>query len=102
MPKISVTEFHNLSLSEAVSRIKTNLTAALQANSSLVSDFSEVWTDEQTLEFAFKVFGFAINGTVLTSPENVTANANIPLAAAMMKGTIESKMREELQKILQS
>jgi len=100
MPKISIAEKHALTQEEAVSRIKNDIAAAIQANQALVSGYSDEWTDENTMKFKFKVFGFSISGTARSLPSEVAIDADLPLAAVMLKGTIETRLRDEMKKSL--
>ncbi|MDR1493655.1 MAG: polyhydroxyalkanoic acid system family protein [Planctomycetaceae bacterium] len=100
MPKITVSQNHNLNQNSVTSLLKSKISAALQENSSVVKDFTERWADDHTMEFAFKVMGFSISGLLKSLPNQVCGEVNLPLAAMMVKGMIESRLKEELGKIL--
>lgn len=98
MPTITISEGHSLTQEEAASRVKASISDVLQANASLVSDFSETWTDPHTMEFTFKVFGMGISGVMHALSDSVKAEINLPLAAMMVKKTIETRLRDEMKK----
>ena len=100
MPKITVSRNHNLDQLAVTALLKSKIAAALQENSNAVRDFSERWTDDHTLEFAFKTMGFRVSGQLKSLPGMVTVETTVPLAAMMVKGVIESRLNEEIGKIL--
>jgi len=100
MPKITVSRSHNHDHSTVTALLKSKIAAALQENSGSVRDFSERWTDGNTLEFAFKVMGFSVSGLLKSLPGKVAVDVTLPLAAMMVKGMIESRLQEEIGKIL--
>ena len=100
MPKITVSKIHNLDQSAVTALLKSKMAAALQENSNTVRNFSERWTDDNTMEFAFKAMGFSVSGLVKSLPDQVAVDVTLPLAAMMVKGMIESRLQEEIGKIL--
>ena len=100
MPKITVFRNHNHDPSAVTALLKLKIAAALQENSSTVRDFSEHWTDDHTLEFAFKAMGFSVSGLLKSLPGKVAIDVTLPFAAMMVKGIIESRLQEEVGKIL--
>ena len=100
MPKITVSKNHNLDHSVVTALLKSKMAAALQEHAKSVSNFSERWTDDNTMEFAFKAMGFSISGLLKSLPGNVSVVTTVPLAAMMVKGMIESRLSEEIGKIL--
>ncbi|MCL2623521.1 MAG: polyhydroxyalkanoic acid system family protein, partial [Planctomycetaceae bacterium] len=80
--------------------LKSKIAAALQENSKTVHHFSERWTDDHTMEFAFKTMGFSVSGLLKSLPKLVTVDVTLPFAAMMVKGMIESRLQEEIGKIL--
>ncbi len=86
---------HTLGREEATHRIKQQLAKASQQ----VSDLEEQWQDH-TLMFGFKAMGLGVNGTLTVEQAAVTIDVKLPLAAAMVKGKIEQRLREEIVAIL--
>ena len=52
------------------------------------------------LNFRFTTFGANVKGTVTVEPSQVNVHADLPLMAAMFKGTIEAKIRDRLARLL--
>ena len=100
MPKITVSKNHSLSQSDVTALLKSKIAAGLKENASSVRDFSERWTDENTMEFAFKAMGFSVSGVLQSLPNRVAVDVTLPLAAMMVKGIIESRLQDEIGKIL--
>jgi hypothetical protein len=90
---------HALPQNEAVERLKSETARFLGGDQSLVSDLNYDWNDTAA-SFSFKVMGFNVDGTAAVQPADVDIRANLPLAAMMFKGTIESTLREKLSEIL--
>ncbi|HEX5443412.1 MAG TPA: polyhydroxyalkanoic acid system family protein [Pirellulales bacterium] len=100
MPKISVTVPHQLSQQDAGERLKHFLAKLKDEQKDRVSDLREEWTDNG-LKFSFKSFGFQFQGTGTLEPSDVKLDLDIPFAAMMFKGKIESDIRETLARALQ-
>jgi hypothetical protein len=65
-----------------------------------VSDLKETWTTPDSLDFAFKILGFSLTGTVESLESSVRIVVALPAAALLMKGTIENQVRRELEQVL--
>jgi hypothetical protein len=100
MPKITLSQNHNLDRDSVTSLLKSKIAAALQEHSGTVKDFTERWSDDHTMEFAFKVMGFSISGLLKSLPNQICGEITLPLAAMMVKGMIESRLKDEIGKIL--
>jgi len=100
MPKITVSKNHSLDHLAVTAILKSKIGMALQENAKAVSNFSERWTDDNTMEFAFKTMGFSVSGLLKSLPGKVSVETTVPLAAMMVKGMIESRLSDEIGKIL--
>jgi hypothetical protein len=100
MPKITVSQNHRLDHLAVTTLLKSKIATALQEHSNAVRDFTERWADDHTMEFAFKTMGFSISGLLKSLPGMVSVETTVPLAAMMVKGMIESRLNEEIGKIL--
>jgi len=100
MPKISISKEHQLNQSDVTRFLKLKIAAALQENAGSVRDYHDRWTDDNTMEFAFKTMGAGISGLLRSLPNRVTVEVTLPFAALMVKGMIETRLNEELGKIL--
>lgn len=54
------------------------------------------------LEFSFKTMGLTMSGKMTVGEDKVHVAMDIPFAALMMKGKIQSEMTAALEKVLQS
>jgi len=101
MPRLTLEVAHALGLEEAMHRLKEKFAAAMAEHRDRVSDFQEEWNDN-TFSFAFKALGMAVSGSVAVEPALVRVRADLPLAAAFFKGTIEDRLRHEVGRLLAS
>jgi hypothetical protein len=100
MPKLNVEVPHTLGRDEAARRLKQQFDLARGAYGSYVSDLQEQWNDDHTLTFGFKAMGMKVAGTLAVEDALVRVLVELPLAAMMIKGTIEQRTRQELTQIL--
>jgi len=99
MPSLNMRTSHALGREEAIRRLKDKFSLAQAAYQEHVSDLHEEWNDGQCA-FDFKAVGMQVAGTVTVDDSEVSVEAGLPLAAMIFKGAIESKIREELDKLL--
>jgi hypothetical protein len=100
MPTLNVSVSHKLAQPEATERLKKKQAEIKEQNTYTVSDLKETWTTPHTLEFSFKILGFSLTGTVESLESSVQIVVALPAAALLMKGTIESQVRKELEQVL--
>ncbi|QDS99775.1 polyhydroxyalkanoic acid system family protein [Adhaeretor mobilis] len=99
MPKFNITIPHSLTAEEAKSRLE-RFTESMQAKfKDQVSDLDQTWNDN-TLSFGFKTFGIKIAGDITAEDKALQVSGNLPFAAAMFKGKIESEMKEQLGRLV--
>lgn len=99
MPKVKVVVPHKLSPEEAKGRIQGMVTEAMGRYAGQVGDFKEHWDGDRG-EFSGKAMGFNVSGSVDVRPGEIEINGNLPLAASMFKGQIESLIKERAGKLL--
>jgi putative polyhydroxyalkanoate system protein len=99
MPKLTVTVPHALGQDQAVERLKERFGDLQRRFGDSVKDFEEEW-DGNVLSYRFTTLGVKVQGTVAAVDSTVTVTAELPLLAMAMKGTIETQIRSELEKIL--
>ena len=102
MPTLNVTVAHQLTQAEATERLKKKRTEIREQSTYTVTDLKETWTTSDSLDFSFKILGFSLTGTVESQESSVKITVALPAAALMMKGTIESQVRRELEQVLSS
>ena len=100
MPTLNITVPHQLTQAEATERLQKKRTEIKEQHTYTVSDLKETWTTPNSLDFAFKILGFSLTGTVESMETSVRIAVDLPIAATVMKGTIESQVRRELEQVL--
>jgi hypothetical protein len=99
MPKLSMTVGHTVDREEAGERLKSLLSWVKDRYKDQVGELQEEWGDH-TLKFSFKTYGFKFQGQGVVEDTDVKLDVDIPFAAMMFKGKIESDLREMLTKAL--
>jgi len=99
MPRLTMETSHTLGQEEATRRLKEKFDIARRDHGDQVSDLHEEWTDH-TLAFGFKSMGMKVEGTVKVGDDCVRLDTKLPMAAAMFKGMIETRVRGELGDLL--
>jgi len=99
MPKLYIDIPHVLGQDEAMRRLKTKFAAAKAEHQDRVSDYKDEWQDH-VFSFGFKALGMAVSGTVAVEPKQIKLAAQLPLAAMLMKSTIEEHIRREVDALL--
>jgi hypothetical protein len=90
---------HELSADEAKSRLERFIESLRSQHGDKVSDLEQAWNGN-TLSFAFKTFGFKIAGAIASLDKKLDVSGDIPFAAMMFKGKIESEIREQLGRLM--
>ena len=98
MPKLSFAVPHSLPRDEAATRLK-NLLEKVKAKNPDVEILEEN-IGEHSGTFAFKTMGFKVAGGLQIEDEKVQIDADLPFAAMLFKGRIESEVRGILEKSL--
>ena len=99
MPKFNLDVPHELSADEAKSRLERFIEMLKSQHGDKVSDLEQSWADN-TLSFAFKTFGFKVAGAIESLDNHLAVTGDIPFAAMMFKGKIESEIREQLGRLM--
>ncbi|MDR1140341.1 MAG: polyhydroxyalkanoic acid system family protein [Planctomycetaceae bacterium] len=100
MPLMKITVPHQLGQDKATERLKRKHEEIKQQHTYTVTDLTETWSDPHSMEFAFKVLGFSLTGSVQSFNDSVKISVDLPVAAILMKHTIESQIRKELVQVL--
>ena len=96
MPKFNVSVPHSLERDEAVSRLQGFSQKVREDTPVELTDVQESWDDNGNLLFSFKAMGMKISGSVVTSPSDVTVNGDLPFAAAIFRGAIETQIKDKI------
>ena len=99
MPKLSVAVPHELGKEEATSRVKGFAEKLNERYQDQAKDLEHAWEDD-TLSFSFRTMGMNFKGAIAVAEDAVNIDGDLPFAAMMFKGKIESSCREELTKLL--
>ena len=99
MPKLHVTVPHSLGTEEAKSRIQGAIADAKTRYADRVSDLSERWEGDRG-EFSGRAMGFKVSGDIAVRTDAVEITGDLPFAAAMFKGQIETMIRDRATKLL--
>jgi len=99
VPKFQLEVPHQLGAAEAKSRLERFIEVMQGKFQEKVSDLSQGWAGN-TLNFGFKTFGIKINGAIDVGEEALHVAGDIPFAAMMFKGKIESEIREQLGRLM--
>jgi putative polyhydroxyalkanoate system protein len=99
MPKFGVRVPHTLAKDEARKRLERFIELLTEKSGGQVSDLQQSWEGD-TLKFHFKTYGIAIDGGITIGDNELNLAGDIPFAAMMFKGKIESQIREQLERIV--
>ncbi len=96
MPKINLEIPHTLSAEEARGKLE-RFTESLPQDQ--VSDLEQSWNGN-TLSFGFKTFGIKIKGDLTAADQKLLVDVDLPFAASMFKGKIESEIQKQLERLV--
>jgi hypothetical protein len=99
MPKLEIKVTHELTQSEALTRIKKFLPELKAQHSDQISDLEESWSSN-TGNFIFKIKGFKVSGNLVVGESDVLIKGNIPLIALPFKNTIGETIRTQAKNLL--
>ncbi len=99
MPKFNFEIPHSLSADDAQAKVQKFAEALQSKLKDQVSDLQQTW-DGNDLVFGFKTFGIKIDGKISVLDDKLAIEGELPFAAMMFKGKIESEMREQLERLL--
>lgn len=100
MPPLHLETTHKLSAEEATERLKKRIGEEVGKQAQYVTDLKENWIDPNHAEFSFKAYGFAVDGSFKSEPGIVRVSLNLPFAAMMVKGMIESQLKNAVKQAL--
>ncbi len=99
MPKFNVTVPHFLSKEDAKAKIRLLLDSLSAKFADKIKDLEQTFEDDR-LEFSFKTLGMKVTGEGTVDDKQVEIKGDLPLAAMMFKGQIESSIKDQLTKLL--
>jgi putative polyhydroxyalkanoate system protein len=99
MPKFGVRVPHTLTKDEARSRLERFIEMLEAKFADKVSDLRQSWEGD-TLRFHFKTYGIPLDGGITVENNELNLAGDLPFAAMMFKGKIESEIREQLERLV--
>jgi len=99
MPKFGVTVPHKLTKEEARSRLERFAELLQSKYEGKVTDLQQSWEGD-TLKFSAKTFGIQLKGGIAVNDNDLKLDGDLPFAAMMFKGKIESDIKEQLERIV--
>ena len=100
MPKMHLIVDHRLSQDEALKRVQGLLEDLSSRYSDQIKDLHQEPWDDNKCQFSFSAGGFSVSGTLTVTSSNVELLGNLPLAASLFKGKIESTIRKRAEELL--
>jgi hypothetical protein len=98
VPKLNMEVPHALTADEAKNRLQKKAEFMQGSYGDQVKDMTQSW-DGNTLNFGFKTLGMRFDGNLAVEDNKVVLNGDLPFAAMMFKGKIESEIRQQLERI---
>ncbi len=99
MPKLNLTVDHQLGAEQAKERLQTYLDKIKSQHGDKFKDLQEEMSGNQG-SFSFKTMGFKVAGNLAINDENVAVDLDLPFAAMLFKGKIESELKSQLARLL--
>ena len=99
MPKLNVEIPHQLPADELKNRLKRFSEVLGDKFKDQIKDFSQSWEGDDLL-FSFKTMGLKIGGKLLIHDDKVALDGDLPFAAMMFKGKIESEIKQQLERLV--
>lgn len=100
MPKFNISVPHTLGKEEAAVRMKNLIDKVEEKYGDQVSNLEQSWEGDSVLNFSFSTFGIKVAGTGEVDESQVKITGNLPIAAMMFKGKIESDLKAIIERKL--
>jgi hypothetical protein len=99
MPQFNVSVPHGTTKEEATEKVKHVLDKLSERYADKIKNLQQSFEDDK-LNFSFKTLGITVTGEGTVDDDNVNIKGNLPIAAMMFRGQIESGLRDSLQKLM--
>lgn len=99
MPSFQTEVSHQLSSSEARSRVEALVEEISAQYGDIISDLQGDWSQD-CLSVSFRAMGFSITSDVRVEEERVAVDGKIPMAALPFKGKIQNTIVDKLNELL--
>jgi hypothetical protein len=99
MPKLNVKVEHDLGADAARQRLQSYLEKVKERHGDKFKDLEENMEGNRGT-FSFKTMGFKVAGGVDVGDKDVSVDLDLPFAAMLFKGKIETELRSQLAQLL--
>ena len=99
MPKIDISEAHDLGADEASARVRNLVQQMRVRYGDKMSDVDEWWSGHGG-GLSFKLMGAHVKGETDVSDTDIRVRVKVPMTAMMFRGMIEKTVRDELRACL--
>lgn len=99
MPQFSISVPHNSTKEVATEKVKVMLDRVAEKYSDQIKNLDQRFEGDKLI-FSFKTLGITVSGEGTIDDQNVNIKGNLPIAAMMFKGKIESTLRESLIRMM--
>jgi len=99
MPGFKAQVEHDLGKDEASRRLQSFVQRVRDKYQDQVKNLEAEWV-ENSLNFAFRTYGFNVSGVLAVTDDSAAIEGKIPFAAVAFKGKIQQSVRDELAKAL--
>ncbi len=99
MPAMKMSFPHQLGQEQAAERLKGFLEKLRHRHADKLTIQEDNWVGN-VLNFAFSTFGFKISGAMTVGDDDIKLDGQLPIAAMMFKGKIESEIKAQMQRLL--
>lgn len=99
MPKFNLKISHHLTEDEALKRIKNLLRDTKIQFADKINNLNEDWEGKKG-KFSFSVIGFSVSGILEVDSSKAEISGNLPYAAMLFKGKVETTIRERAEALL--
>lgn len=100
MPRFKVSVAHTYSQTVVAEKLRGFADQVRAEHAHQVSQVVEQWDEDGNLDFSFKAFGFAVSGRMQHVAQAVEVHGVLPLAAWPLRGMVEQKIVETVQRII--
>ena len=101
MPKFTVIVDHSMGRQPAIDRLQSFSEDLKVQYSREVTEVTETWNEDGTLDFSIKAMGMKITGVMNPTENQVAVDGQLPFAALPFRGMIQNQIETELKRLLQ-
>ncbi len=99
MPQFNISVPHGTTKQEATEKVKLLLDKMGEKYAGQIKDLQQDFEGDK-LTFSFKTLGIKVSGEGTVDDENIHIKGDLPIAAMMFKGKIESGLRDSIARLM--